>query len=58
MSHRYTLSFPAVLAHVRSRPMGRAKCPVGGCPEVILEADLQVDKEIERSLRKTARLQH
>lgn len=44
--------FAAVLAHVRSRPSGRAKCPVGGCPEMILEQYLVADKEAERALRR------
>ncbi|XP_011402477.2 PREDICTED: E3 SUMO-protein ligase NSE2-like [Amphimedon queenslandica] len=42
----------AVLAHVRSRPAGRAKCPVGGCPEMILEHNLEADKDTERALRR------
>ena len=46
------LCFAAVLAHVRSRPSGRAKCPVGGCPEMILEQYLVADKEAERALRR------
>lgn len=37
---------------MRSRPAGRAKCPVGGCPEMILEQNLEADKDTERALRR------
>ena len=43
--------FAAVLAHVHSaHPV--EQCPVGGCPEMILEQYLVADKEAERALRR------
>ena len=32
-----------------------APCPVGGCPEVVTEADLRVDKEVEKLVSRALR---
>jgi hypothetical protein len=53
----HTYSRQAVLTHIRARPVGKAKCPVGGCPAVILERNLVDDGEMDRAVRREIRQQ-
>lgn len=45
----------AAISHICVRPIGRAKCPVGGCPELLLQEELEPDEDTERAVRRMLR---
>ena len=57
LSVALSVMYVAIISHIRSRPKGRAKCPVGGCPAYVLEDDLEIDEEMEKLIRRSQRSQ-
>ena len=53
----HSFSKSAILSHIRNyrQRRGHAKCPIGGCDQKVVEADLEPNADLEKAVRRKQR---